>query len=415
MLNNIITKLSSIPKEALVSTFLVANAFVWYLSGFSYLQDATTSRFGNNSLLIIATANFASLVLSAFAVSSLTSKFKSRSAFLKYWILAGALLSALFAIMKLADFVSLLVLASIIGVYFGIGMPICMGYYAKSTSPQNRAKLSGIIILLIGLGYPLISIIGSHETILLAASLGVWQILGLISVLSIKSVEPHVEQKERVSYRSVISNKTFLLYAAPWLMFSLINQLTMELNTHYFSSSTFPTAFGQNFLLIENVLAGASAIACGFLADKKGRKRLALVGFVLLGVGYASLGLFGNNYFAAWFYVCVDGVAWGAFSMLFLVTIWGDIAQEKSSEKYYFLGVLPYLFSNLAGVFTGTYVLANVQESMVFSFASFFLFVAVLPLVYAPETLPDRILKKLDLNSYVNKALEKVKKSNVTA
>lgn len=101
--------------------------------------------------------------------------------------------------------------------------------------------------------------------------------------------------------------------------------------------------------------------------------------------------------------------------MLFLVTIWGDIAQEKSSEKYYFLGVLPYLFSNLAGVFTGTYVLANVQESMVFSFASFFLFVAVLPLVYAPETLPDRILKKLDLNSYVNKALEKVKKSNVTA
>jgi hypothetical protein len=50
---------------------------------------------------------------------------------------------------------------------------------------------------------------------------------------------------------------------------------------------------------------------------------------------------------------------------------------------------------------------------MVFSFASFFLFVAVLPLVYAPETLPDRILKNLDLNSYVNKALEKVKKSNI--
>ncbi len=173
--------------------------------------------------------------------------------------------------------------------------------------------------------------------------------------------------------------------------------------------------FGQNFLLIENVLAGASAIICGFLADKKGRKRLALVGFVLLGVGYASLGLFSDNYFAAWFYVCVDGVAWGAFSMLFLVTIWGDIAQEKSGEKYYFLGVLPYLFSNLAGVLTGTYVLANVQERTVFSFASFFLFVAVLPLVYAPETLPDRILKNLDLNSYVNKALEKVKKSNVKA
>jgi MFS family permease len=392
---------------------LVANAFVWYLSGFSYLQDATKSHFGGNSLLLIVVINFASLVLSAFIISLVTNKFKSRPIFLRYWVLAGALLSLLFVVVNFADFASLLVLAIIIGVYFGMGMPICMGYFAKTTASQNRAKLGGIIILLMGLGYPLISIIGSYETILFAASLGVWQILGLISILSIKSVEEHLEQKERLSYRSIISNKTFLLYAAPWLMFSLINELTKELNTQYFNSGTFPTAFGQNFLLIETVLAGASAIICGFLADKKGRKRLALVGFVLLGVGYASLGLFNGNYFAAWFYVCVDGVAWGAFSMLFLITIWGDIAQEKSSEKYYFLGVLPYLFSRLAGGLSGAYISAHVQELTVFSFAAFFLFVAVLPLVYAPETLPDKILKNLDLNSYVNKALEKVKKSNV--
>ncbi len=102
--------------------------------------------------------------------------------------------------MNLADFASLLVLAIIIGVYFGIGMPICMGYYAKTTAPQNRAKLSGIIILLIGLGYTLISIIGSHEAILLAASLGVCQILGLISVLSIKSVEPNMWSKRNACH-----------------------------------------------------------------------------------------------------------------------------------------------------------------------------------------------------------------------
>ena len=99
--------------------------------------------------------------------------------------------------------------------------------------------------------------------------------------------------------------------------------------------------------------------------------------------------------------------------MLFLVTIWGDISQEKSGEKYYFLGVLPYLFSILAGGLAGPSISVNVQELTVFSFAAFFLFVAVLPLVYAPETLPDKILKNLDLNSYVNKALEKVKKSDV--
>ena len=262
-----------------------------------------------------------------------------------------------------------------------------------------------------GLGYSLISIIGSNETILLAGSLGVLQILGLISIFSTKSVEGHSEQNKQVSYRSIISNKTFLLYVAPWLMFSLINELTLELNTNYFSGGTFPiSVWTKHFQLIETILSGASAIICGFLADKKGRKRLALVGFVLLGVGYASLGLLNGNYFAAWFYVCVDGVAWGAFAMLFLVTIWGDISQEKSGEKYYFLGVLPYLFSILAGGISRSVHLDNVKEPTVFSFAAFFLFVAVLPLLYAPETLPDKILKNLDLNSYVNKALEKVKK-----
>jgi len=39
-----------------------------------------------------------------------------------------------------------------------------------------------------------------------------------------------------------------------------------------------------------------------------------------------------------------------------------------------------------------------------FSIASFFLFVAVLPLVYAPETLPEKTMKDRDLKSYIEKA-----------
>jgi MFS family permease len=391
---------------------LVANAFVWYLCGFGYLQDAINAKFSGNSLLLMATANFVSLVLSAFASSLLMSKFKHRSTFLKYWVIAGILLSIVFAFINLAEFTNILATAIIISVYFGIGMPVCMGYYAKTTEPQNRAKLGGIIILFIGVGFPAISIIGSNAPILLAGTLAVWRILSLIFMLSVKPAEQQVELKERVTYRSVITNKSFILYALPWLMFSLINDLTMQLNTNYFSSSAFPQAFGNNFLLIENVLAGASAIICGLLADRKGRKRLALIGFVLLGVGYASLGIFSDNYLAAWFYVCVDGIAWGAFTMLFLVTLWGDIAQERSGEKYYVLGVLPYLFSNLAHVLAGTYISTNMVEGTVFSFASFFLFIAILPIAFAPETLPDKIIKKLDLNNYVNKALEKAKKEN---
>lgn len=413
MPSNTPKKLSFPPKDAIVSTFLVANAFVWFLSGFSYLQGVVVlTEFGANSLLMLVTANFVSLILSGFVVSSLESKLKHRLVFIKYWVVAGALISILFAIVNMADFVSIMVLASIVGIHFGTGMPICMNYYAKTIQSHNRAKGSGIIILLIGVLFPLISIIGGSQIVLLAVALTVCQIFALGFILGFKPSERVVEEKESVSYLSIVSNKTFLLYVIPWFMFSLINDLTMQLNADHFSSSLFPPIFGQSFMLVENILAGAAAIICGILADKKGRKRLALVGLALLGIGYAALGLFSDNYFTAWFYIGVDGIAWGVFSMLFLLTIWGDIAQEKSSEKFYLLGVLPYLFSNMARVVAGTYIASAVQHSMVFSFASFFLFVAILPLAYAPETLPEKTIKRIELNGYVEKALEKAKKEN---
>jgi MFS family permease len=193
-------------------------------------------------------------------------------------------------------------------------------------------------------------------------------------------------------------------------MFSLVNDLAAKIVENNFMHFA---VLNGNYVLIENVLAGGCAIAFGFLADKKGRKRLALIGFALLGMAYASLSLSGD-YFVAWFYVLADGIAWGAFTMLFIMTLWGDIAQEKNGEKYYLFGVLPYLISTFAGSSLGALISNSVSQGpTVFSFASFFLFAATLPLFYAPETLSDRIIKDIDLNSYVSKALEKVNKEKL--
>jgi MFS family permease len=258
--------------------------------------------------------------------------------------------------------------------------------------------------------FPILSFIA--EGIFFAAVIfAIWQILGLICLIALKPPEQRVEQNDKVSYRSIISNKAFLLYLVPWLMFSLINDLTKQLNYDYFVNSGFPEYFTQNYSTLELIISGSIAIIFGILADKKGRKRLALIAFVLLGLGYASIGLFGNLA-SAWFYIFADGIAWGAFSLLFLFTIWGDIAQGKSSEKYYIIGVLPYLFATMIR-FPSNQIINTIYESTVFSFASFFLFAAVLPLAYAPETLSDRIIRDLDINSYVNKALEKVEKENM--
>ena len=400
-------KLGSDSKNAIIGTFLVANAFVWYLSTLKFLEAGLTNN-ASNSLLLVISVNIICLALTALWVTLSINKFKHRLTFMKYWIFAGLLISALFAVLDSPNFLSALIVSAILGIYFGLGMPICMGYFSAMTKPENRAKSSAIIILLIGFGFPILTSIAPTQTILIAIALTSWRFLALISLFILKPSEKIAETKNTISYRTVITNKTFLLYLIPWFMFVLINDLTMNIN------SSLSHTLGGNYLIIENVLSGISAVVCGLLADKKGRKRIAVVGFALLGIGYAALGIFNAAYFAAWFYICADGIAWGAFSMLFIITLWGDIAQEKNSEKYYFLGVLPYLFSNFIGLSLGTVVSTLIgNEGTIFSFASFFLFIAILPLAYAPETLSDRIIKNIELNSYVNKALEKVKKESM--
>jgi MFS family permease len=386
---------------------MVANAFVWYLSAVTYLQPESNGyELVSSDTIFLFGANLASLIISALAVASLTNKLPDKLKILKIWVLAGVLVSPLFILKDPNSAMSLLFLNVFLGVYFGVGMPLCMSFYAKSTMLQNRAKLSGVVILLIGVGLPLIDVLGGANLILFSVALAVWRAIALLLMLPLKASNNQPEIIKTVTFRSVISNKPFLLYVFPWLMFSLINELTRTMNTNYLNEIT----IDGSVQTIENVVAGASAILCGIYADKKGRKHLALAGFALLGLGYASIGLFVGNAFAAWFFVFIDGAAWGAFAMLFLVTIWGDIAQNNNSEKYYFLGVLPYLFSNLAGLWAGSFI-SNIDKTPVFSFASIFLFIAILPLMYAPETLPDKILKNLDLNSYINKAMDKAKKT----
>ena len=392
-------------RNAIVGTFLLANAFVWYLTAFNLLQEAINSKvYSSDIFQLLIGLNFLAFILSAFFATFIIEKIVDRKIYLKYWIIAGLLVSALFALILTADYSILLLIGILSGAYFGLGMPIAAGYFAACTEPRNRAKFGGALILLIVIPYEMLSVLSSSQTYLGPVVLMTWLIVGLF-LLNYKGPGSRAEPSKKISYASIFQNRTFLLYLVPWLMFSLINELTSLVIKDSFSEF-----FLQDYIIFTNVIAGICAIVFGFIADKKGRKRLALVGFALLGIGYATLGLFPQNYGVAWFYVCVDGIAWGAFTMLFIATLWGDIAQDNHAEKYYLIGVLPYLLSIFTGDSLGTFLAQNnlVSEQTVFSFAAFFLFMATLPLFYAPETLPEKVLKEMDLTSYIEKAKKKV-------
>jgi hypothetical protein len=91
--------------------------------------------------------------------------------------------------------------------------------------------------------------------------------------------------------------------------------------------------------------------------------------------------------------------------------MWGDLAGNNQKEKYYLFGGLSYLLAGFVSVVV-TPFLDVIQATAAFSLASFFLFLAVLPLMYAPETLPEKEIKDRELRDYLEKA-KKVKEKYV--
>lgn len=100
----------------------------------------------------------------------------------------------------------------------------------------------------------------------------------------------------------------------------------------------------------------------------------------------------------------------GIPSSAFILTLWSDLSYSSASDRYYALGVLPFFASRFLELTIGPYILENIKGSALFSFTAFFLFLAVLPLVYAPETLPEKITQKRQLESYVDKAKKEAEK-----
>lgn len=141
--------------------------------------------------------------------------------------------------------------------------------------------------------------------------------------------------------------------------------------------------------------------------DFWGRRRPILIGFVMLGIGFATLSFFTNILAAQGFYIAADGIAWGIFSVAFGPVIWGDIANHQRSEKFYGLGSTPIpLALVFAGAASTSSWLKTLNVSNVFSLASFFLFLAVIPIFFAPELLPEKVTKEREIKKY----MEEVKK-----
>jgi MFS family permease len=327
---------------------------------------------------------------------------RARETKLSMWILSGAVMTALLIALPGNGIAIYGLLSLFMGISLGIGFPSCLAYFSDATTIETRGAFGGIAWGAVGVGtLILVGLVGgldvsrAGETFL---ALAIWRALGVVAFFVVtKKAEGIVKAPSAVSYRSILQRREVVLYLLPWIMVSLVNFTEAPILDNLFGNlAALVTA-------IEFALIGLFALVGGVLADIVGRKRVIITGFVMLGIGYAVLSFSSELPFFRYLYTACDGVAWGMFSSVFLIALWGDLAQDREKEKYYMLGGLPFLLASFLSIIVKPYV-EFIGTIASFSLASFFLFLAVLPLMYAPETLPEKRMRDIELKDYLEKA-----------
>ena len=346
---------------------------------------------------------YIAVAITAIIGAKFLSRARTRSLFI--WSLMGAIATFLLIAIPSSSILVVSSLTFFLGASIGLGLPSCLSYFADSVVIEKRGFASGIIWS--GVGFVVLvmafvqNMIGVWETLIV---LTVWRLFGGFGFyLLSKENKTETFQKKVPSYLELIRKKETLLYLFPWLMFCLLN---------FSASPIVERVLGDNFAFVQLAewgIVGIVAVIGGRIADIAGRKRIVIAGFVMLGIEYAAMSAFSGSSVTLYLFLVLDGISWGFLASAFFTTVWGDLGEGHEKEKYYVLGGLPFVLASFLYVLIKP-IVGELILSAAFSFVSFFLFLAVLPLMYAPETLPEKKIKEQELKGYLEKAKKEAEK-----
>jgi MFS family permease len=383
-------------KEFFIVFMLLFNAFTWYYMTLMVLEGVLL----NFSLASAFRAIFfLTTIGSSIAGSVLSDKVRGLH-LLYFWMAMGSITSFMLTLIYNVTIGHLSIIFILLGISFGLGMPSCLAYLADNTSIENRGRISALIFLFVNLAaFPLAIIFAAFDLAINSIILAVWRGLGLVIFAFLKPKERNsVETRKHVSFSSVFHDKSFTLYLIPWLMFNIIDALETALLKDFVGSDFYELTF-----TVSPVIASFSILLGGLLSDRMGRKRVVMYGFVSLGVAYAIIGVAPMLMIAWYFYLAIDAIATGILWVTFILILWGDLSPQGVREKYYVTGSMPFFAIALIPL-SLVPISSLLPASAAFSLASFFLFLAVLPLMYAPETLPEKKMEIRRLKGYIEQA-----------
>jgi len=387
---------SIIQKDLFTAFFLLFNAFSWWyvipLIIERILGDLQVTYTQNTVIWVV----YYSAIIGSSLVGSILSSKISRLKFLYFWTILGAISTSLPPFFSGFMVTHAMLISILLGASFGLGMPSCLAYFADCTHIENRGRMSGITFLVTNLSAPLFAIsFGMFDLKTISLVFAGWRAFGLVVFLLKPKEITLSEINKKSSFGSILKNKSFALYFTAWLMFNLIDNFEMPILDHIFGDF--------QYILVAPVIGSFFTLIAGLLCDQIGRKRVVLYGFVTMGIAYAIIGIAPKALLPWYFFLTAESISWSIFFVTFILALWGDLSEPGNREKYYVIGEAPFFFAEIVGVLSAPYA-ALIPETSAFSLASFFLFLAVLPLLYAPETLPERKIELRRLRKYVEKA-----------
>jgi len=404
---------TSMPRISFSRVFgLLINVFIWY-----YIISATIDNMlsiaGAKETQLLTTWVVHYIAVLGFGIAgAILSERIAKQKLLQVWIITSAAVSFLPILVSEPSFEFTTFVAFLLGGSFGFGMPSCLAYFGDNVVIEKRGGKAGMVFLLTNLVAALFVIFlqmvnsGLVATALIAA---VWRGLGLTIFLGVTHEEKKAKlaQKSTVSLLSIFRNRSFMLYFAAWLFFCLIDRSAKPILVDFFGADIYNSQF-----LIEPIIGSVSALVGGTLADSIGRKHMTIFGFIILGLAYAVIGIVPPSLYSWYFYMIMDAIGAGILWVNFILVLWGDLAFHDAKEKYYLVGSMPFFITDIVRFLMP--VVLTVEERIrlayaMLSIASFFLFLAVIPLFYAPETLPEKEIRERELKGYIKKA-KKVKK-----
>lgn len=397
-------------RKLAATTLLISGTFGWFLIlVYVYLSDIFNALTFDNpfwstyhigQILFFGSAVFFAILGSFISVRV------DRKKFLTFWVSLGMIATILLLAFRGETFA--IISSLLLGLSFGLGLPSSMAFLAECTVVEERARVAGAVIL------------GTFVSAFIAIAIGQTLSLGIIGAvlvlaivrsisyfgLALDNFEDHEKTEGEKSRLPHGAYKEFIFYLFPWIMFCIAGGIAFNLipaNGDYEASISAGNAFRYVFIAVFGLVSG-------FSADRWGRKKPIIAGLIILGLSFAILG-FIFSALSVFLYLIISGVAWGAFFVVYL-TIPGDLSVSGYREKFYALGfILPVAsFFGWAAV-PGWATFSNLSASSISLILSVILFLSIIPILRAKETLSGQKIRDRKMKEYVDKIGELIEES----